>query len=86
MDFNTRIAQVWIAFNKLRSILKAPRPTVQFKMQLFNSTCVSVILYGCQTWVLTEALIIKLDIFATTSKRIIILKGASDILMPLISK
>ena len=46
-EVNTRIALAWVAFNKLLSILKAQRPTMQFKMRLFNAACVSVLLYGC---------------------------------------
>ena len=77
-DVNARIALAWVAFNKLRPILKAPRPTVKFKMRLFNAACVSVLLYGCETWVLTETLSKKLDVFARTCYRIMLRINQSE--------
>ena len=71
-DVNSRISLAWLAFSKLRPILKASRPTVKFKMRLFNAACVSVLLYGCETWVLSEELMKKLDVFARTSYRIML--------------
>ena len=41
-------------------------------MRLFNAACISVLLYGCETWVLTESLAKKLDVFARTCYRIIL--------------
>ena len=63
-DISARIALAWVAFAKLKPILKASRPTVKFKMRLFNAAVVSVLLYGCETWVITEELAKKLDVFA----------------------
>ena len=39
---------------------------------LFKAACISILLYGCETWILTEALTEKLDIFARTCYRIML--------------
>ena len=71
-DVENRIALAWVVFSKLKSILRSPKPTVKFKMRLFKASCISVLLYGCETWVLTEALAKKLDIFARKCYRIML--------------
>ena len=42
-----------------------------FKIRLFKAACISILLNGCESWILTKALIEKLDIFAKTCYRII---------------
>ena len=71
-DVKSRIALAWLAFARLKPILKAARPTVKFKMRLFKAACVPVLLYGCESWVLTEKLLKSLDVFARTCYRIIL--------------
>ena len=80
-DASTRIALAWVAFNKLKPILKATRPTTKFKMRLFNAACISVLLYGCESWVLTETLLKKLDVYARTCYRIMLGIRQSDVHM-----
>ena len=63
-DLNNRITLAWVAFNQIELILKALRPTVESKLRLYNAACVSVLLYGCETWVLTEVHLKKFDVFA----------------------
>ena len=53
-DINTRIGLAWSAFEKLKSILKAPKLKTRLKMRIFNAACISILLYGCESWVLTE--------------------------------
>lgn len=47
-------------------------------MRLFSTACVSVLLYVCETWVLTEMLMKKLDVFARTCYRIMLGIRQSD--------
>ena len=61
-----RICLAWAAFAKLKSILRSPKPKLNLKIRLFKAACVSILLYGCETWILTEAFTEKLDIFART--------------------
>ena len=71
-DVQVRIGLAWAAFAKLKSILRSPKPTLNLKIRLFKAACVSILLYGCETWILTEALTEKLDIFARTCYRIML--------------
>ena len=64
---------------KLKSILKPPEPKLDFKIRLFKAACISILLYGCESWIFTEALIYKLDIFARTCYRIMLgIKQSKD--------
>ncbi len=73
-DIQSRIGQAWGAFNKLKTILtsKKPKPDIHFKIRLFNAACVSILLYGCESWILTQTLKNKLDIFARKIYRIML--------------
>ena len=61
-----------MAFARLEPLLRASRPTIEFKIKLLNVACISILLYGCESWVLTETLKKKLDTFARTCYRIIL--------------
>ena len=65
-DLQVHIGLAWAAFVKLKSILRSPKPNLNLKIRLFKAACVSILLYGCETWILTEALTEKLDIVART--------------------
>ena len=71
-DINTRIGLAWSDFEKLKSILKAPKPKTRLKMRIFNAACISILLYGCETWVLTAEQQHILDVFARTCYRIML--------------
>jgi hypothetical protein len=73
-DINSRIALAWAAFAKLKPILtsRTGKPSKALKLQLFNAACISILLYGCETWVISEKQANKLDIFARTCYRIIL--------------
>ena len=65
-----RIERAWAAFAKLKSIPRSP--TFKFTIRLCKAECISKLLYGCQPWILTIALIEKLDIFTKTCFRIML--------------
>ena len=73
-DVSMRIALAWTAFNKLKPILtsKTGKPSVKIKMRLFTAACISILLYGCETWVLTTQQGNKLDVYARTCYRIML--------------
>ena len=78
-DVDARIGLAWVAFAKLKPILRASRPSIEFKMRLFNAACISILLYGCESWVLTETLKKKLDVFARNCYRIMLnIRQADD--------
>ena len=65
-DVKVRIGFAWTAFAKVKSILRSPKVKLNFKISLFKAECISILLYGHESWILTEALINKLDILART--------------------
>ena len=67
-----RIGLTWSAFTKLKPILTSSKPTVKFKMHLFKAACTSMQPYGCEAWVLTQAMTAKLDTFARKCYRIML--------------
>jgi hypothetical protein len=65
-EVKNRIALAWVAFTRLKKLLTSPlpKPDVNFRVRLLNAACLSVLLYGCETWTLTAKLEAELDIFA----------------------
>ena len=71
-DISIRLGLAWGAFNKLRSLLTSKTLSNQLKLRLFNAACVSVLLYGCECWLLNASSTKKLDVFARTCYRLIL--------------
>ena len=44
---------------------------IQLRTRIFNAACIPVLLYGCESWTLTETSTEKLDVFVRTLLRII---------------
>ena len=64
---------------KVKSILRSPKVKLNFKIRLFKAACISILLYSCESWILTEALMDKLDISTRTCYRIMLgLKQSRD--------
>ena len=60
------------AFSKLKSIIRSPKPKLNLKIRLFIAAFLSILFYGYDTWILTEAFTEKLDIFAITCYRVML--------------
>ena len=73
-DIQTRISLAWGAFARLKPILtsRTGKPTVKLKMRIFTAACLSILLYGCESWVLTPQQSTKLDVYARTCYRIML--------------
>ena len=71
-DIQTRIALAWAAFDKLKGVQKAPLKSKALKVRLFDASCISILLYGCETWVLISELENKLNVFARKAYRIML--------------
>ncbi|KAI8498903.1 hypothetical protein Bbelb_233560 [Branchiostoma belcheri] len=71
-DLARRKSLAWTAFWKLQKIWRNPTFPTATKIKLFNVTCVSVFLYGCETWVLTRDMEDKINSFATSCLRIML--------------
>ena len=59
-DINTRLTKAWTAIDKLSIILKSDL-TDKMKRNFFQAAVVSILLYGCSTWMLTKRLKKKID-------------------------
>jgi hypothetical protein len=74
IDAILRKSQAWFRVSRsciqqihiLRRIIESAS-----KFRLYNAACISILLYGCESWVLTEKDRKKLDVFHRTCLRII---------------
>ena len=72
IDQTRRRALAWVAFWKLEKIWRSPSISVSTKIKLFNTTCVTVLLYGCESWVISGDMENKINVFATSCYRIML--------------
>ena len=63
---------ILIRFAKIKSILRSLKIKLNSKYRLFKAAGISILLYSCEIWILTEALIDRPDISARTCYRIIL--------------
>ena len=83
-DVKARIALGSAAFAKFESILRPPKVRLNVQIPLFKAACMSVLLYDCETWILTDTLIEELDIYARTCTCIMLsIKKSRDKPVPL---
>jgi hypothetical protein len=71
-DIKARIGLGWAAFNKLRTILTSKLISIDHRLRIFDAACISILLYGCESWTLTPELTNKLDVFSRTCYRIML--------------
>ena len=71
-DLNRRKALAWTAFWKLEHLLRSPTIPISTKMKLFYTTCVTVLLYGCESWIISKDMEDKINAFATSCYRIML--------------
>jgi hypothetical protein len=62
-DIRTRIAKAHGAFTALQNIWRSKEISEKTKIRLFNSNIISVLLYGCESWRVTNTNTSKLQIF-----------------------
>jgi hypothetical protein len=71
-DVNARIGLGWAAFNKLKKILTSKLVATDTKLRLFDAACLSILLYGAESWLLNDTLATKLDIYARKCYRMML--------------
>ena len=59
-EINTRIGKSWSALNSLEKIWNF-RITTETKVRIFKSSFESILLYGCEFWVMTNVAVKKVD-------------------------
>ena len=68
-DIKARLGKARAAYNKLDKIWKNSQFTYKTKVKIFKSNVISVLLYGCECWRMTEADEKKLDALLHRSLR-----------------
>lgn len=68
-DFIHRRSLAWAAYWKLEKIWKAKHLPIKLKANIFETTVISVLLYGCEAWIVTKDMERKMNSFATTCFR-----------------
>ena len=68
-DVETRIALAWSAFWSLKKIWKSQHLTEYIKINLFNASCVSILLYGSETWLINDRMKMKINDFANNLRK-----------------
>ena len=71
-DLARRKALAWTAFWKLERLWRNTTIPIGTKIKLFNTTCVTVLLYGCESWVITNDMESKINAFATSCYRVML--------------
>ena len=71
-DLRRRRALAWTAFWKLEHLWKSSSIPISIKIKLFNTTCVTILLYGCESWVISKDMESKINSFGTSCYRIML--------------
>jgi hypothetical protein len=66
-DFEYRRGLAWSAFGSMERIWKAEHLDLALKLRIFQASVLSVLLYGCESWIINEQLMIKINAFATSA-------------------
>lgn len=77
-DIKTRKGQAWSAFWKLKNIWLADKIPISLKIRLFEASCLSVLLYGSETWIISQEIKKALNSFATNCYRIMLRLKRTD--------
>ena len=71
-DFKRCKALAWSAFWKLERLWGSSQLSISTKVKLFNTTCVTILLFGCESWVISHDMESKINTFATSFYRIML--------------
>ena len=71
-DIKRRKALAWSAFHKMSNIWQSKTTPLKLKVNIFEVSCITVLLYGAETWIVTPVQMRSLDSFATSCYRIML--------------
>ena len=71
-DLKRRKSLAWCAIWKLEQLWKSPHIPITTKVKLFNITCVTTLLYDCESWVISQDVENKINAFATSCYRVML--------------
>jgi hypothetical protein len=77
-DFESRRGLAWSAFASMERIWKAEHLDLALKLRIFQASVLSVLLYGCESWVINDQLMSKINSFATSCYRALLGVGRLD--------
>ena len=52
-DISARKAQAWEAFWKMKDIFRSKNLPIKLKKNILQAACLSILLYGCESWIIT---------------------------------
>ena len=64
-DLNVTRGQAWSAFWSIKTLWRAKDVTLDLKIRIFKTTCLSILLYGSETWSINKAMMSRINSFAT---------------------
>ena len=68
-DLNVRRGQAWSAFWSMKTLWRAKDVTLDLKIRIFKTTCLSILLYGSEAWSINKAMTSRINSFATSCYR-----------------
>ena len=68
-DFEHRRGLAWGAFTCLTKIWEAKNIPVKLKVNIFKASVLSILLYGCESWIIDGKLESDINVFANTCYR-----------------
>ena len=71
-DVRIRKGQAWGAFWKMKDVFRSKSVPTSLKVNIFEAACVSILLYGCESWIINKKLNNTLNSFATNCYRIML--------------
>ena len=77
-DLKHRSALAWTAFWELDKLWRAKHVRMKLKLNIFQASVISILLYGCEAWIVNEAMANKINSFATNFYRIMLGIRKSD--------
>ena len=71
-DLKLRKSLAWSAFWKMEKIWKSKTLSIRIKVCFFIASCISILSYGSETWILNQKQRAAIDSFATNAYRIML--------------
>ncbi|CAF1276691.1 unnamed protein product [Adineta ricciae] len=71
-DIKVRKGQAWKAFWRMKNMWKSTTIPIQLKTNIYKASCLSIFLFGCESWTITNKLEKVLNSFATSCYRIML--------------
>ena len=68
-DFERRRGLAYGAWNSMEKIWSAKHIPIKLKVNIFDASVLSILLYGCETWIITPKLEQRINSFATNCYR-----------------